>query len=41
MADSDWYDEDDSFTEEYPVTEYDLTAVPNDFNVTTIVRVRP
>jgi hypothetical protein len=39
MAQPEWFEADESFMEEYPVTEYDLTAVPNDFNVITLVNL--
>ena len=35
--DNDWYeDESEEEQEEYPIDQYDLTASPNDFNVSTI-----
>src|SRR4030066_1522584 len=39
MDQQEWFEADESFMEEYPITEYDLTAVPNDFNVTTLVNL--
>lgn len=36
-SDGDWYEEDDDVVEEgYPIDQYDISAAPNDFNITTI-----
>jgi len=31
-----WYEDDSAEPDDYQVTEYDLTASPNDFNISTL-----
>lgn len=36
FSESDWFEDSEVLDEEYEITEYDITATPNDFNVITL-----